>query len=238
MCTVTYISPRAGQFVLSSNRDESPNRSVQSITQENDLLFPRDPGAGGTWICAASNGQVLCLLNGAFEAHVRKAPYRRSRGLMVLDFFNYPSALDFFKTYPFEGIEPFTLIACDGQELWEFRWDGENPHLKELDPREAYIWSSATLYPAEIREKRLSWFENWLQNQPLSAASLLEFHQTAGEGDHWNDVVMDRNGVVKTVSITQVQKNEDSLHMHYFDLLTAVEQTAQMPLRRGLVESH
>jgi uncharacterized protein with NRDE domain len=238
MCTVTYISPRAGQFILSSNRDESPNRAVQSITQESDLLFPRDPGAGGTWICASGRGQVLCLLNGAFEAHERKVPYRLSRGLMVLAFFNYPSALAFFQTYPFEGIEPFTLVAGDGQELWEFRWDGENPSLKELDPRGSYIWSSATLYPAEIREKRASWFETWLQNQASNASSLLEFHQNAGEGDSWNDVVMDRNGVVKTVSITQVQKNEEHLHMYYLDLLTAVEQTAQMPLRRGLVESH
>ncbi|MEO0339976.1 MAG: NRDE family protein, partial [Bacteroidota bacterium] len=89
MCTVTFIPQQGQDFILSSNRDEQASRSPQGLSRidqfQKELLFPRDTEAGGTWIAASNKDQVVCLLNGAFELHHRQPPYRKSRGIMVLE---------------------------------------------------------------------------------------------------------------------------------------------------------
>ncbi|MEK7254940.1 MAG: hypothetical protein AAB316_09360, partial [Bacteroidota bacterium] len=83
-----------------------------------------------------------------------------------------------------------------------------------------YLWSSATLYPKEIREMRQGWFEEWLKNrQDFSLEALHHFHRTGGEGDSWNGFLMNRNNLVQTVSITQVAKTERGIELIYNDLL-------------------
>lgn len=243
MCTVTYISPAPGQFILTSNRDEAPSRGATRLVVEEGngkkIIFPQDPAAGGTWIAAANNQRIVCLLNGAFEAHNRQTPYRLSRGIMVLESFTFPSATAFFKNYNFEGIEPFTFIVYDRGDLWELRWDGQEQYVKALDPQGTHIWSSATLYPADVRFRREQWFARWLENRAMvSVSTMLDFHRHAGDGDAWNDVVMNRADVVRTVSITSIEKNESHLNFRYLDLLTANEQKAQMELSREEVESN
>jgi uncharacterized protein with NRDE domain len=243
MCTVTYVSPAPGQFILTSNRDEAPARGATRLVVEEkngkQLIFPQDPTAGGTWIAAASNQRLACLLNGAFEVHDRQTPYRLSRGIMVLDSFSYPSASAFLKQYPFEGIEPFTLILYDHGALWELRWDGQEQFVRALDPQGTHIWSSATLYPADVRFRREQWFAQWLEKRPpLTIHSLLQFHQNAGDGDTWNDVVMNRAEVVRTVSITSIEKTESWFNFRYMNLLTAAEEKAQIELWREESESY
>jgi len=54
MCTVTFIPLENKNFVLTSNRDEAPNRTT--IPPRNEgvelvmILAPKDALAGGTWI--------------------------------------------------------------------------------------------------------------------------------------------------------------------------------------------
>ncbi len=243
MCTVTYVSPAPGQFILTSNRDEAPSRGATRLVVEEKegkrLIFPQDPAAGGTWIAAASNQRMVCLLNGAFEAHNRQTPYRLSRGIMVLESFAYPNAHTFFQRYEFNGIEPFTLILYDQGALWELRWDGLEKFIRSLDPRGTHIWSSATLYPADVRFRREQWFARWIESlSTFSVGAMLDFHLHAGDGDTWNDVVMNRGDIVRTVSITSIEKTESNLNFRYFDLLTANEQKAQIELTREEVESN
>lgn len=243
MCTVTYVSPAPGQFILTSNRDEAPSRgATRLIVDEKEgkrLIFPQDPAAGGTWIAVASNQRMVCLLNGAFEAHDRQTPYRMSRGIMVLDSFGYSSAQVFFQQYVFEGIEPFTLIIYDQGALWELRWDGHEKYIRPLDHRGTHIWSSATLYPADVRYRREQWFSTWLEGvDEFTPNVMLDFHLHAGDGDAWNDVVMNRSDIVRTVSITSIEKTESNFNFRYYDLLTANEQMAQMDLTREEVESN
>ncbi|MFM8371345.1 MAG: NRDE family protein, partial [Bacteroidota bacterium] len=100
MCTVTYIPNRSG-FTLTHNRDEAPSRSSVSISQNDEgpdgqIVYPRDSKAGGTWFAVSESGKTVCLLNGAFVRHHHNPPYKRSRGLMVLDFFNYDDPDRFF----------------------------------------------------------------------------------------------------------------------------------------------
>ncbi|MFM7153572.1 MAG: NRDE family protein, partial [Bacteroidota bacterium] len=84
-----------------SQNDESP---------DGQIVYPRDSKAGGTWFAVSESGKTVCLLNGAFVRHHHNPPYKRSRGLMVLDFFNYDDPDRFFSEYNLEGMEPFTLI--------------------------------------------------------------------------------------------------------------------------------
>ncbi len=225
MCTVTYIPQSDRNFILTSNRDETATRSPQNLSIDKlkdgtELLFPRDEKAGGTWIVAAADGRVACLLNGAFTKHKHRPPYRRSRGLMVLDFFTFPSAEDFAKNYDFEGIEPFTFVLVGKNKLHELRWDEQKAHLKPMDSKDRHIWSSTTLYPPEIQAKRNHWFNEWQKGRDdFGLRAIQDFHQYGGEKDEWNGFIMNRMNLVQTVSITNVVKQQNGMKMIYNDLL-------------------
>ena len=235
MCTVTYL-PHPKGFLLTHNRDEAPSRSPQSIVRERSpggqvLLFPRDTQAGGTWIASSRSGLTACLLNGAFVLHRRQLPYRKSRGLILLDFFDWVSADDFFAGYDLHNIEPFTFLFFDRtgsnhqipNRIIEFRWDGEQRHLKNMEPGQPHFWCSATLYPAEMQRKREAVFQQWLRSHSATEhklpSAVLTLHQTGSVGDAENDFVMNRAGRVQTVSITQVNLHGKNLRMQYLDLL-------------------
>lgn len=243
MCTVTFIPGRKNCFTLTSNRDESATRSPQNITQIEQngvhLAFPRDTMAGGTWIAVSNNGKVVCLLNGAFEFHRHEPPYKRSRGIMVLDYFSYDKAESFFEDYDFEGMEPFTMIIFDRSRLFEFRWDETKKHIKPLDLSKRHIWSSSTLYNQEVKAKREEWFADWLAQHPNPGQQeIMKFHKTAGDGDPRNDVVMNRDGIVQTVSVTQILKTPTHIELNYHDLLNQQQKQAKILLQGEVVESH
>lgn len=225
MCTLTYVPLGEDSFVFTDNRDESPERTTENLSQSADghLLFPREPQAGGTWICVDKrDGRFGCLLNGAFERHKHQPPYRRSRGLVVLDFFEYADAQAFFEQYYLEGIEPFTFVVMDGKgQLYDFRWDGQQRHLKTLNPHQPYIWSSATLYTKEIAGLRQEWFDVWLQQHPQPRREdILDFHHKAGNGDEENSLVMRRyGGKLCTISMSSVLYKKNEIDFHYKDLI-------------------
>lgn len=242
MCTVTYIPLERGNYILTSNRDEAPARSPQNIsrlhTAGQELAFPRDEAAGGTWIAISSANRLACILNGAFEKHERRPPYRRSRGLMALDFFEYPAAEDFLNDYRFEGMEPFTLIVLEQGRLLEFRWDEQQGHRQWLDAGQPRIWSSAPLYPPEIRRKREQWFDEWRKGRNrFTREEILDFHFNAGDGDPWNDVVMNRGDIVRTVSVTSIFKDAAALDMQYHDLLNRQMKQTKIGLQSEVVGS-
>jgi hypothetical protein len=232
MCTVTFFPAPAG-FTLTHNRDEAPSRSPQHISREktacDTLLFPRDTKAGGAWVATAKSGKTACLLNGAFVKHRHEPPYRRSRGLMLLDFFEHEKPDDFFNCYDLDGIEPFTFLFFQKNIVTELRWDGAQRHLKNLPPDEPHFWCSATLYPPEMQARREQVFRHWLANpqspirnpkSPIpNPQSLLALHRTGSVGDPENDFVMNRSGKVRTVSITQVVLKNSVAQMRYFDLM-------------------
>ncbi len=236
MCTVTYIPKGKQDYILTHNRDEMPLRSPEFITKEQisdqELIFPREPKAGGTWIASSDSDLTICILNGAFVNHERVPPYRRSRGLVALDFFSYHSIEEFAENYSFEGIEPFTLLACRTGKLSELRWDSQIVHLNQLDAQKAHIWSSAPLYKPEIRRKREQWFDLWKQmNGNPSLENIMEFHQYAGEGDPRTNVVMKVSEFFRTVSITNIIRTEKAIEMRYHDLIRQAQKQQKLTLR-------
>lgn len=224
MCTVTFIPRGFNDFILTSNRDEAPNRETlpPSTYTINDtqLLFPKDTVAGGTWIGLSEKNRLICLLNGGFTTHERKEKYRMSRGIIVTDLLTSEDALDSINTYDLHDIEPFTIILVDWEKdlkLYELVWDGAKAHLEEK-PIAPTIWSSSLLYSEAVKKKRESWFSEFLfKKMRPSEENILDFHKTAGEGDSKTNLIMDR-GFVKTKSVTQIQKNAESTSMRYEDI--------------------
>ncbi|MEC3907134.1 NRDE family protein [Tamlana sp. 2201CG12-4] len=230
MCTVTIIPKGKEDFVLTSNRDEAPNRislSPDFYTIENTrLLFPKDNLAGGTWIGVSEKKRVVCVLNGGFVLHQRKPKYRTSRGVVAKDLMVSDAIEATIEAYDFNGIEPFTIVIADWNETLKFLelvWDGEKKHFKAL-PLAPKIWSSSTLYSETMKQERLNWFNDFKSENKLNADALLTFHKTAGKGNEDFGVVMDR-GFVKTTSITQVEKNHSNVSMQYESLENNVVNT-------------
>jgi hypothetical protein len=223
MCTVTIIPKGNNDFILTSNRDEAPNRISLSpeFYNEDDtkLLFPKDVLSGGTWIGVSEKNRLVCVLNGGFEIHKRKVEYRKSRGIVAKDLMVATDFLNSVETYNFTDIEPFTSVIADWNatlKFYELVWDGNEKHLTEL-PLEPKLWSSSTLYSKTMKEERQNWFRDFKSENELDSKSLLQFHKTAGDGNDDYGVIMNR-GFVKTTSITQVEKTNDALEMRYQNL--------------------
>ena len=147
MCTVTFLPYKEEGYILTSNRDEKltrPSASMPEVHKKKkyQLVFAKDPIGGGTWIAVDDRGNSVCLLNGAFEPHESRYPYRHSRGLIVLDYFKYRDLEDFTENYNLDKIEPFTLVIVWGNRLFELKWDGEITYSSELPYDQPRIWSS------------------------------------------------------------------------------------------------
>jgi hypothetical protein len=235
MCTVTYLPLPGEGFIITSTRDEKTIRKPALPPEKYDIhggqvYFPRDADAGGTWIASFPGGHTLCLLNGGFVIHESSPPYRRSRGLVLLDFYRYNDVAGFRDQYDFKGIEPFTLLIRNfhgsatgvaGPQFDELRWDGEQLHHKPLDPEIPAIWSSVTLYSAEVISHRNQWFERWLAGHPeFAIGSVVNFHKTAGTGNVQNDILMNRDNVIRTVSITSILRDPLRHEYYYEDMIT------------------
>lgn len=230
MCFVTYLPYQEG-FILTSNRDEHVGRPKASPPKKyyingKTVFYPQDTLAGGTWIATSSNA-TLCLLNGAFQRHEHRPPYRQSRGLVVLDFFKYENLALFLNQYLWNGIEPFTLVIVEEKDeirLTELRWDGQKMYVKELDSSQSHAWSSVTLYSDDVIQQREEWFEKWQRNNLFyTGEDIMQFHDLGGDGDITNDLVINRNDELKTVSTTQVQKTSEDFLIKYYDRLNEQE---------------
>lgn len=223
MCTVTYI-PIKGGFILTSSRDEKvfrPTLKPQLYKHGKRLIiYPKDEIAGGTWIATDQN-RVACLLNGAFDNHVKKDFYSKSRGAVLLESFTY-SIDDFVQNINLIEIEPFTLLLIEFREaihITELIWDGKSKHLNIPDSSLPQIWSSVTLYSKEERIQRREWFSNWLVTyRDVEDFNILNFHTVKHTDNSSNNVMMKRENGLQTLSISQIRVVEGSSKFLYYDL--------------------
>lgn len=224
MCTLTYI-PKTDGFILTSNRDEAKSRKVVSFPkyktiEDQKVLFPQDGDAFGSWI-ATSNKRLVNLLNGAWEKYNHQPPYRKSRGIVLLDSFKYADFKDFSLEYDFDNIAPFTIVCLDFKSQLSIellRWDGKETSYESLDPQQAHIFSSAPLYPESIRIEREKLFAEFLKsNDQISATDMVSFHQFGGNENA--PIKLDESHFVRTISITSVEKKANELCMQYHDIV-------------------
>lgn len=224
MCTVTYV-PIAGGFVFTSNRDEDPQRSAQKIVEDKrgevTLTFPQDEGAHGTWFSFSDADQFACILNGAFEPHVRKDHYSMSRGLMALAFFDYENIDAFLDSFAFEGIEPFTLLLyCQG-DFRELKWDETDLHHRTLPTDQIHLWSSCTLYTHDWWMDRAISFKEFVVRQQPDQKGIISYHKT--ELPFVPEALQARlsspkpltNLPLKTTSVSSILKNDEGFDFHF-----------------------
>jgi len=232
MCTVTFF-PIENGYVLTSSRDEKKHRptlppQAYSINGE-ALIFPKDEEAGGTWIVTDKNNRTVCLLNGAFENHLKQAHHTKSRGLIVLESFSYTNFSEFANQVDLSNVEPFTLLLIDNDSALTFielRWDGEQKHISNIETTIPKIWSSATLYSQAIRKQREIWFQQLLNsNHQLSEQKLLNFHLSKHDNGSVNDLVMERENGLQTISVSQIIDNKAKKQFYYKDLTAQEEHT-------------
>ena len=233
MCTVTFI-PTPDGFYLTSNRDESRQRGRAKAPEvysggHAKLIYPKDADAEGSWIVLKEKATAAVLLNGAFVKHTRNAPYRISRGLVLLEVIKKSDPLEHLIAMDLHGVEPFTLVLfCEGN-LWDCRWDGSRKHIHSLDGSNPHIWSSATLYDEAVSHERKQWFTEWLQSTGRPAPEdIVAFHQMAGNGDIRNSLVMNRDNELFTVSVTSIAVSRRGARMAYHDLQTGKHTVADL----------
>ena len=223
MCTVSFV--RCGdKTILTSNRDEEVLRPAippkNYCVNGKNLVFPKDPRAGGTWFAVDENANVLVLLNGAAQKHQWNPPYRKSRGLIVLEVISADSPLQGWEQIDLDQIEPFTLVLYEQGNLFQLRWDGIQKQTTPLDATRNYVWSSATLYPEAVREQRSEWFYRFLDTKPqVTEAEMFDFHRYTENEDEQYGLVINRGDKLKTLSITQVVLEKNKVALVHHDLL-------------------
>jgi hypothetical protein len=234
MCTVSFIPGKDGIY-LTSNRDEKQERKpalmpALHLFRNCEMIFPKDDDVGGTWITLCGNGNAGVLLNGAFTNHTKKDRYRKSRGLIFLEIMDDQNPVRNFQRHFLDGIEPFTLIIWQNHHLYECRWDEQGKkYCCSLPVHLPYIWSSSTLYNEDTRLKRQTWFQEWLNKYTLPRKDqIINFHRFGGEGNIENDLVMNRNGKVFTVSITSITVNRYQGSITYTDVVNGHESSSEL----------
>jgi hypothetical protein len=238
MCTLTFIPQKEG-FLFTVNRDESPQRAagepiVKKFHSHNLWLAPEPISGSSNLVVNTESSRVVVLLNGAFTHHNHQPPYRKSRGVIVLESFDELTLLSMFETYDFQGIEPFTLVMFDKNVLSELRWDGTKAHYAEKDIFVPQLWSSAMMYRGKWQQERERWFHEFLiENPQPTEQELLWFHHNAGAHDSENGLIMNRMNLVRTVSVSQIviKSNRCSVYLH--DLMQLKEYNAEFTLNQS-----
>jgi uncharacterized protein with NRDE domain len=224
MCTVSFVASN-GKTIITSNRDEKVIRPSaiepkNYLINNKNIIFPKDPKAGGTWFAVDETGTTLVLLNGANEKHTVNSCYRKSRGVIVLDMISSFSPKDFWQEIDLENIEPFTLVLFQDTELYHLQWNGINKDSISLDTGKNHVWSSATLYSKEIRKHRADWFHSFLDaNAIVSETEMLHFHRYTEEENQENGLVINRKEELKTLSITQSVAEMNKVAILHYDLI-------------------
>jgi len=203
--------------------------ALRSLPNGHSCMYPTDGKAGGTWIAARSNGDMVVLLNGAFKNHKRQSSYRISRGQIVLGILGHTSMVTAFQNTNLLNVEPFTLVMCQQGQLYACRWTGATRQIESYDASAPHIWSSATLYCSSMQQKRNKWFYQWCHSGRLhNEAGILQFHLQAGDGDSTCSIRMHRPGAQQTVSISQLSVHAGHTFFTYHDFIHDASSTHQL----------
>ncbi|MBS1741416.1 MAG: NRDE family protein [Bacteroidetes bacterium] len=228
MCTVSFIPVNNG-FVLTSNRDEHSNRGIALypdfyMINERRLLFPRDKKQGGTWFICNEWGDTAVLLNGAMKKHQPGMQYRKSRGLVLIDLFKHRDIIEAIHAYDFNEIENFTLILAASGKLTEFNWDGKKLYSTQHSIQHPHIWSSVTLYNQHMIAERKQWFYNWIQQVgKTEQADVVDFHHNTEKQNKNYGLMIFRENLISTVSITSLKIENGEACMYYKDCVHNIE---------------
>jgi len=222
MCTVSYFKIKDA-IIFTSNRDEKKDRekavfpNVLELENGHVLYFPKDKKASGTWFAADDNGNAAILLNGAFQKHKSNPPYKKSRGIVLLDIVKSRDFLQAFREYDLSGIEPFQLLVFFDRKLMRLLWDGTVKYEFFLNENESHLLSSKTLYNDSIEHDREKDFRRFQINRNIESGEILNFHKKH-KIEKEPEIDLSIKEEFLTVSITQLIIKQDKIHFAYHDL--------------------
>ena len=234
MCTISIV-PAKDKLIFTFSRDEQTGRKTPEYLMQVDLGFKkiyyaRDTRAGGTWFSADDKGNVALLFNGGFTKHEKTGVYARSRGLVLLELISAVSMLDNFNAMALDNIEPFSLILFSAGELFRAVWNGHSKQILPLNPGQHHIFSSATLYTDEVQLQRKAWLEDFLAGLPhITDQDMYAFHNAYNPSDKENGLVIDRNGSLRTLSISQAIVNEKETFIKHWDVIEQLYYEDKIP---------
>jgi uncharacterized protein with NRDE domain len=225
MCTVSFYKS-TDHVIITSNRDESINRPLaltpRKITSNNSIIYcPIDPQHNGTWFAVNQNKSVFVILNGADKKHFHNPPYKKSRGLILLEIAESHNYLDKWLSIDLVQIENFTMVAYFKGKLAQLRWDGSTKSHLFLDENKAHIWSSSTLYDEQTIKKREEWFYDFLanKNNEVTSNDIIDFHINTKNEDTDNGLIINRTNNMLTKNVTQTILYASHFQMQHWDLI-------------------
>ena len=111
------------------------------------------------------------------------------------------------------------VATVENNKLTQLQWNEVEKSTTEFDTKQFHIWSSSTLYSKEIREQRKTWFTNFIKSKNCpTSQEILHFHQFTESENKEFGLQINRNDVLKTISITQCKVTNDTIKMDYLDL--------------------
>lgn len=192
------------------NRDERHARSDASPPRaarvgDVNVISPRDPDGGGTWLAASSAGLVFAVLNETeCPSPPSGAPGILSRGLVIPALAacrSLAEAADRVTRLPGHRYRPFRLLVVSDRGLLE-AWAHGGPVSVSYTPATPRLFrTSSSLAPARTRRLREALFDRMVPAASLAAQDA--FHRHRWPGAAASSVLMSRPDA-RTVSVTIV----------------------------------
>lgn len=216
MCIVSIFSGEGNDFLLTHNRDES-NLRPTSDKIFTDTVYghkytgPKDLASGGTWVYY-SDEFACCVLNGGYEKHAHRPPYRMSRGLLILELLKYPSINKFTNDIDLKGIEPFTMIMINRKSTEKkiLVWDEKEKHIENPTGEKLIVRSSSPLYTQEEKERHFRAFQDLTEVNP---DSVFKLH------DELKMLENEKIPTLQTTSITSVYQVKGEINMKFCPII-------------------
>ncbi len=220
MCTLSWWAADAERGIL-FNRDEKRTRAhgeaprVVTGASGGEMLLPRDPVAGGTWVGVNQSGLIVALLNN-YPFFQEGQPGQRSRGRLVVDLLDQcttaedcMAVLGQIDVTIYPGFLLFAFGRHDGPVARE--WDGRQ--LSELSLTGAgglHVLTSSSFRREACEDFRFDLFAG----QSRERATLQAKHGSFHADDPALGPVMVREDAA-TDSITEIVVGANNAHMWF-----------------------
>jgi hypothetical protein len=219
MCTLAWL-PRGDGFMLWHSRDERRSRGSgipPLVTHANGVgwISPRDSDAGGTWVGVNTRGVPVGIAN-LFAGSTPVPPGRKiSRGLLVQQLLDSPSALQVerrVRSFDLDPFEPFTLVSLEtGKPPAILRWDRAG--LTSPAPLGSILLVTSAGGSRSIEAGRAKLFDS-AQDATLSDPESIERLYRKPPGGNDAEVCVHRPEVA-TVSLTRIEVHPDRVTLTY-----------------------
>ena len=176
MCTLAWGETSEGLWVC-FNRDEQRTRSLADPPRlyqgtHHPLVYAKDTKGGGTWFAVSAGGFAVALLNRYPKEIEFEKPGTRSRGRLVLDLIDAPSAEAAFDRFGEEDLSPyapFFLFILSADAVRASAWDGSALSFPIIP--EAF-WTTSSHEATAVIDWRNQWWSEKCQQGIEKAASV------------------------------------------------------------------